>query len=299
MFDLSKVTTNKQVLPPSIIIYGTPKIGKTTFASMADHPIILDFESGSNNIDVARVGNDDLRTFNDTMNVLRSLWKEPHEYKTVVIDSIDWLERMLFDEIAKEHGARSIDDYKIQALGYGKGYTLALTMIKQLTVALDKLRSDRGMTVILICHSIVKKFADPEVESFDMFSLKLNEKIMGLLKEWSECILFARQKVHITTTETGFKKTVNKGRTGDRVIYTQETATYLAGNRYGLPKELPLDYKSFWEAFCKSTGYSTKPKVPPKAPKPPKVNMNLTMGIPVVAYNKINGSNITNDFLDI
>lgn len=298
MFSLSKVSSKKEVLPPNVIIYGTPKIGKTTFAASAEKPIILDFERGSNNLEVARVGREDLGSFKAVMEVLRVLYKEDHDYKTVVIDSIDWLERMVFEEIAKEHGARSIDDYKVAALGYGKGYTLGLTMIKQLTVALDALRADKGMAVILICHSQVKKFTDPEVESFDRFTLKLNEKIEGLLKEWSECILFARQKVHVTTEETGFKKTVNKGRTGDRVIYTQEAASFLAGNRYDLPRELPLDYKAFWTAFVKGTGYNSKKTSAPKAAKVIQIP-TTTMGMPAAAYAKLNGASHNNDFLDI
>lgn len=281
MFDLTQIRNNKQVQPPRVIIYGTPKIGKTSFAASADKPVILDLEGGSDNINVARVGRDSLTSFAAVMDVLRSLYSQPHDYKTVVIDSIDWLERMIFDEVAKEHGARTIDDYKVAALGFGKGYTIALNIIKSLLAALDKLRLDRNMTVILICHSAIKKFTDPESESFDRFTLKLNEKVEGLLKEWSDCILFAKQKVYVTSSEEGFNKKINKGRSGDRVIYTQEAASYLAGNRYELPTELPLDFNTFWKEFKTRTGFGqVVPKVAKvKAMPIQKLNTITTMGL--------------------
>ena len=299
MFDLSQVTTNKQVQPPRIIIYGTPKIGKTSFAANADKPIILDLEGGSDNIDVARVSREALPSFNSVMDVLRSLYTEQHDYKTVVIDSIDWLERMIFDEVAKEHGAKTIDDYKVAALGFGKGYTIALNIIKSLLAALDKLRVHRGMTIILICHSAVKKFTDPESESFDRFTLKLNEKVEGLLKEWSDCILFAKQKVFVTTSEEGFNRKVNKGRSGDRVIYTQEAASYLAGNRYELPNEMPLDFKTFWNEFKARTNYG---KAAPKANKPKEIQIPTITpanGISPAAYQTTNGSYGHAEYLEL
>lgn len=301
MFDLNQgIDKEIKIGNPRILIYGTPKIGKTTFAAEAPDPIILDFENGSKHLDVHRIQRSKMPTFTAVMDVLKALYTQDHNYKTIVIDSIDWLERLIFEDICKEYSANSISDPKVKALGYGAGYDLSTARLAEFTKALDHLIEKRNMMPILIGHPQIKVNPNPEHEGYEAYNLKLYKKNEALFREWADCILFARQKVHVVTSEgTGFKKSVNKGKSGERIISTGENAAYLAGNRYNLPNELPLSYKAFWEAFCKSTGYGAQPKITPKPPKPPKVNMNLTMGIPVVAYNKINGSNITNDFLDI
>lgn len=302
---LSQVTSAKQVSPPRIIIYGTPKIGKTTFASESENPIILDLEGGSGNIEVPRISKDILGSFDKIMDALRALYKEQHDYKTVVIDSIDWLERIVCAEIAAEYNARSIDDSKVPALGFGKGYTLAITKMKQLTNALDMLIANRNMTIILICHEEIKSFENPEYDAFVYYDLKLHKKIGKLFTEWSDCILFAKRKIYTTAKEQGFGKRVTKGHAGDRVICTGNSASCVAGNRYELPEELPLNFAAFWKAFKEATKTkqeTTAPKVP-KAPKVARTNsiptMSPSMGIPPIDYTKINGSISSADFLDI
>lgn len=256
MFDLSTVEATRKTQPPRVVIYGVPKIGKTTFAASAHNPIIIDLEGGSDNLEVARVERSKIRSLADVLDVLRALYQQDHNYKTVVLDSIDWLERIVFEEVARENKARSIDDFSAPALRFGRGYTIAQNKIKEFLAALDALRMHKNMSVILICHSAIKKFDDPEQESFDHHTLKLNERVKALIQEWSDCILFARQKVYVTTDTSGYGKETKKGRSGERVIYTQGCASYLAGNRYGLPEELPLDFSTFWNAFVASTGFN-------------------------------------------
>ena len=64
-----------------------------------------------------------------------------------------------------------------------------------------------------------------------------------------DCLLFANQEVFIDKSEVGFKKTVRRGVGGGRVLHTVESPAYVAGNRYGLPEQLPLDWTSFIDAF--------------------------------------------------
>lgn len=294
MFDLSKVTTNRRTQPPRIVIYGAPKIGKTTFASQAESPIIIDLEGGSDNLEVARVDRDMVRSLEDIMSVLRSLYKEDHDYKTIVVDSIDWLERMLFEEVAKENKARTIDDFTVPALRFGKGYNIAQNKMKEFLTALDNLRMHKGMSVIFICHSVIKKFDDPEQDSFDHHTLKLNDKIKSLIQEWSDCILFARQKIYVTTDSGHFGKETKKGRSGDRVIYAQGSAAFLAGNRYQLPEELPLDFKAFWQEFTARTNYTHAAIQPAKAKTGKVVPITTptttpSMGTSPAAYQNANG----------
>jgi len=58
-------------------------------------------------------------------------------------------------------------------------------------------------------------------------------------------VLFANFKVNTTKTDAGFNKKVTRGvGSGQRVIYTEERAAFLAKNRHRLPPELPLDWNA-------------------------------------------------------
>ena len=54
----------------------------------------------------------------------------------------------------------------------------------------------------------------------------------------------------------------------DRVLHTVESPAYVAGTRYGLPDELPLDWASFIDAFntVLDSGSNSRSPVSPMAP---------------------------------
>jgi len=289
---LTKAQTGKFAPAPSIVIYGTPKVGKSTWAANAPSPIFIDLERGSYSLDVARIDKSDINSFKDVMAILRELYSEEHDYKTVVIDSIDWLERMIFDDIAKEHNARSIDDSRVANLGFGKGYTLANAEMGKLTKALDALRIDKGITVILICHAIVETLTLPGVDAYNHYQLKLHKKNIGLFQEWAQCILFAKQKMVVTQTDSGFNKKLGKGHAGEHMIYTKESGAYLAGNRFGLPEELPLSWNAFITEYNKFFGSAATKKVASTESSPSILDSTIA---------QMNGAsfNNDNDFLDI
>ena len=107
------------------------------------------------------------------------------------------------------------------------------------------------MAVILLAHTQVKRFDSPEVEPFDRYMPKLQERSSQLLQEWCDAVLFANYKMFTTATDVGFNKKVTRGvSTGERVMYTSERPAYLAKNRYNLPHELPLS----WAALVGAMG---------------------------------------------
>ena len=50
---------------------------------------------------------------------MQTLATEPHEFKPLVFDTIDWLEKLLAEDICKRANKASIEDF-----GYGKGYVV-------------------------------------------------------------------------------------------------------------------------------------------------------------------------------
>lgn len=236
------VTTGKVKLPTRQLIYGGDGVGKSTYAAGAPNPIFLDIEGGTGTLDVPRI--DMTKSgYADVISVLRALYSEEHEYLTIVIDALDALERAIFADVCKEHKCQSIED-----LPYGKGYVHAIGRWTSLLSALDKLRLDKGMAIILIGHAQVKIVSDPTVQSFSRWDLQLNVKAGNVIKQWVDLLGYAGYEtvVSSTTGELG-RKSIRAKSTGDRWLWTTEEPAFDAKNRYGIPDRLPLKYSDVAE----------------------------------------------------
>ncbi|HHK41312.1 MAG TPA: oxidoreductase, partial [Planctomycetaceae bacterium] len=87
---IDQIQRGKQPMPPRLVVYGTEGVGKSTFASQAPAPIFIQTEDGLAEIDCDRFPLS--TTFDDVTAALSELHSEKHDYQTVVIDSLDWLE---------------------------------------------------------------------------------------------------------------------------------------------------------------------------------------------------------------
>ena len=176
---------------------------------------------------------------------LASLYTEEHDFKTVVIDSVDWLEPLVWAETSRRNGWASIE-----APGFGKGFAEALTVWREYLDRLNTLRDRRGMAVVQIAHTDIKRFDSPEHEPYDRYVIKLQARAAALLQEHCDVVLFANYRMSITKADVGFNKKVARALgSGERVLHTAERPAFLAKNRYGLPDTLPLDWKAFVAAM--------------------------------------------------
>lgn len=252
MIDLTKLKPTKDIQPPRIVLYGPPKCGKTTFAASIPNNLLLDVEGGSGAVDVSRVRKEELPTFASIMEVLESLYTQDHQFSAVTLDTIDWIEALIFDAAAKEHGKTSIAD-----VGYGAGYVTAQNLWKQLYEALDALRVHKGIMPLILAHELIKVYNNPMTESYDRYGLKLRTNDKGassesILKEWSDIVGFVNKETFVRKEKQGMKEN-KKASTSERVfIYTRESPAYLAGNRYNLPEQIPFDWASLSDALSKA-----------------------------------------------
>ena len=245
--------------PRRVMIYGTHGIGKSTFGAMAEKPVFIQTEDGLAGIDVDRFP---LATqYDDVLATLGELYTQEHEYRTVVIDSLDWLERLIFADVCTKRGVESIED-----IGYAKGYVFALTQWRDILAGLDALRNERGMTIVLIAHAAIEKFANPETDSYDRYIPRLQKQSSALIQEWADEVLFATYRVLTKTTNEGFdRKRVQGIGTGERILRTTERPAHVAKNRLNLPDEIPLDYRAY-AAFVRGEDPLATTEAPPSHP---------------------------------
>ena len=234
-----KITRGVRQTAKRVIAYGVEGIGKSTLASQFPNAVVLDTEDGTNHLDVARVS---VSSWMDLEGALHELIRDNQGFKTVVIDSIDWAERLLIDHLLKKANKRSIEDF-----GFGKGYTMVAESVGRLLAVCDSL-IDQGVNVVMVGHSTVKRVSPPDMdEGYDRYELKLTKQSGPLVKEWADCILFANYRTKLVAGEDG--RTRAKGGR-ERVLHAERTAAFDAKNRYGLAPELPMTIEALAPLFA-------------------------------------------------
>jgi hypothetical protein len=251
-FDLSSITRGKRLRAPKIVIYGPPKIGKSTFAATAPDAIGILTEEGLDNIDVAAFPL--AKSFEDVHAAINTLRTEKHEFQTVFLDSLDWMEPLILAKVCREN---NVDN--IEKIGYGKGYIMADDMWRKTFEALDNLRNERNMTVVCIAHEQINKVRNPTLsEDYDAYSLKLNKRAVAIISEWADVIGFCAHEVMTRQVDSGFNNKETKAiTTGQRKLHVNPHPAYVAGNRYGMA-DSPLNWPAFQANLTAAMSAPTK-----------------------------------------
>jgi hypothetical protein len=232
----SALRVGVQQVAPRICIYGGHGIGKSTLASKMPKPIFISTEGGLDSLDVTSFPR--AKTVQDVATAIRTLIKEEHDFKTVVIDSVDWLvEPLITTSVESNNDAKD--------LAYGKGQMLVGEEFREILQGLDVLRERRGMNAVLIAHAEVVKFEDPRTEPYDRYQPKLPKRCNALLQEWADVLAFCAFKVLIKKTDAGFRDAVRGASTGERLMHFVENAAYAAKNRYSCPETAEMTIENF------------------------------------------------------
>jgi hypothetical protein len=244
---ISLGTLRKKVetAPPFWVLYGVEGIGKTSLAAKTPNPVFLCCEEGLDGI-TDMEGNQPkswpIESIDDCLDAIGVLYSEEHPFKTVVIDTADHLEPMIHQRVAEEKKVSSIED-----VGYGKGYVEALTHWRTVLQGLNSLRYDRGMAVVVVAHTMIKRFDSPETDPYDRYMIKLHEKASALLRETASIVSFCNYLVSIRQSDAGFNKKIARGiGGGQRFAHFEERPAFQAKNRYGLPEKMEMKKGGIW-----------------------------------------------------
>ena len=243
------ISKGRELVPIKIVVYGSEGIGKTTLASHFPKPLFLDIENGTKQLDVIRV-DQNFKEWKQIENTLKevdqALTNDKNFCKTLVIDTIDVAEILLSEQIVKDANNKKITS--ISDFPWGGGQTKLRERMNEFLKELDNLREKHNIHIALLAHSHIKKFEKPDkTGSFDRYELKLTTKVAERIKEWCDVLLFVNYKTEIISSQNKMEK--NKLIGGQRVMYTTHHNAWDAKNRFSLPEEIPLDYKSIEEIF--------------------------------------------------
>lgn len=266
---LASITAAKPFEGLRIMLYTPEGLGKTTWASHAPNPVFLHGEKGLP-IGVRPFSFPTPRNWREVQEAVGALISEPHNFQTLVFDTIDWLMPLLYAATVAADNQRGVKSKEtgqpvldVEDYDYMKGYKRAAALLHRfLRGTLDVLCARRRMNVIMLAHSEVRLFNNPEGANYDRYQPKMHPDIAAMLQEWCDIVLFGNFAAPQVITAKGGKggdPMLRKGkalyddrRMPVRLVYTERRPQFNAKNRHGLPFSMPLD----WQVFAKAIDLS-------------------------------------------
>lgn len=264
MSRLDKVVSGRIALPIRALIYGPEGTGKSSIGAASPNPIFLDIEGGSEHLTTNRYsfadgpGGFHPEKYTDVLAAIDDLTNSPHEFKTVVIDTVDRLEALMHAHICQTMSGVRSEAYnkngrKIQGMedfGYGKGYKLAVDEWRAFARRLDILRTKRGMNVLLLGHAVVKNYKNPEDADYDRFTLRIHDTSGAYLREWCDLTgFYSFEEYAVKDSPEARAKGSGSGR---RMIRTERTPAADAKSRLPIAPKVYVDAADPWAPIGKA-----------------------------------------------
>ena len=167
-----------------------------------------------------------IESFTDFRSAIAALASEPHHFQTVVADSVDALEELIWPDVCRSQGWSSIE-----SPGYGKGYVVIDTWWLDVLKGLDYLRRQRGMTIVLLAHSAIETStirASPAIQVLPAASAQARPWPGSRLMD---AIGFLAPDLHVQSEEIGFGKKRNRADGGSqRWLHFEGRPSFVAKN---------------------------------------------------------------------
>jgi hypothetical protein len=240
---LKTVTVGKKAKPPLLMFHAMHGLGKTNLALESNNPIYIGSEE-NDEIEAARLPK--VETWAQLKDQLKAIRDDEHDFKTLVIDTMDALEQVAQKEIL---AGKDAGKTMAQALGgYGKAYEKMADMFLEIRDDfLVPIREKRAMVIVILCHSEKVKNEDPiTVTSYDHYQTALHKKVKPIFEDWVSGIFFITHRV--VRAENSAGKEYAEG-DGNRVIYTEERPSHIAKNRFDLDYEIEYEKKGTWKVI--------------------------------------------------
>lgn len=221
---------------PIMVIYGSAGTGKTTLANQADKPVFIQTEDGAGELTLTTLKDGIFKSYDEVMAALRYLYVNPDSYETIVFDTLDHFEPLVWQAVCAKNEWDSIEKP-----GYGRGYIECDKLWSDFMGALIKIRDKHDKTIILLAHELVRTVKDPMTEGYDAHELKLHKRAVAYVKEKCDMIGLLKNRV-IADAKTG------KGKCGTTpTLFVRPSAAFTAKTRFNkMPPSINIDIDSGW-----------------------------------------------------
>ena len=226
----------------SVLMYGTPKSGKTTTASKFPNALLVAFEKGYSaipNVIAAPVN-----SWTEFRQLLKQLEKDEAKatYSTIVIDTAD----IAYDYCVKYICAKASDaknDYEnIGDIPYGKGYKMAETEFDECLRKI--LQMDYGL--VLISHATDKTFTDTNGNEYNQIVPTLDNRARKICERTCDIIGYTHSEYNSEGGTTTYME-------------MRGTPRYVAGSRFKYtPDRIVLSYDNLLKAINDSIDEEAK-----------------------------------------
>lgn len=240
-FNIVSAPVDIQVPPPRLVIYGQPKVGKTSFASNAPSPLLVQTEDGAAGLRIPKIPETPCSSWEELMQCLREVLKQDHDRKSLIIDTLDKAEQLAQAHVLQNSFNGNHEKY----MAYYKGPILAGEMISEVLSALDYIRTKRGMNIILIAHDGLQQGANALGDDFKKWAPNLSKYAWNRVRDWADQIGHAQSNFKVID---GKAKELGK----DRWIHFLGSPGRDAGCRVGY--EMPDKIKLNWDEYQSHMG---------------------------------------------
>lgn len=201
---------------PKFMVYSLPGMGKTTLASQMKNSIIIDLEGGANYIKTART--EQITNIEDFKSVMVELWKAPkREFDYIVIDTVDWLVRLIIEDVASIDKNHLSETLNRSNGGYGNGKQVLENHVRTWLLPLLVAMNQKGYGICLLAHADKKDMMDSDGTTLEQITPKIDPVTLSAFVEWCDAIYYLKKNV-----------------SGDRILQLNSDDVALAKNRTGV-----------------------------------------------------------------
>lgn len=220
---LEKTKIENSIGKQIFLVYGRPKIGKSTFCNQFPSPLFLATEAGLNHLECFRMN---INSWEKFLEACGDIAKGNHKFQTIVIDTFDNLIDLCADWVCREKSIEHVSE-----LPMGKGYGFVNTHIRQ---KINKLAS-LGYAVILVSHCDLIE-VETKTKKFNKYTISVSGRNRSFALGLPDYILFI--------------DSVIKDNEEVRIIRSKPSMYWDAGDRSNkLPAEMSLDFKELSKYF--------------------------------------------------
>jgi hypothetical protein len=222
---LADVTKAGGGLPNRAIFHGVEGVGKTSFGACTPKPVFLMTRGETGLVTLIDAGQvaetahfPEAASWPDLLDAVNALTAEAHDYRTLVIDALNGAERLCHEHVCSRDfgGNWGRDGFT----SYMTGYDVALADWRAFLEALDRLRSERRMSVLALAHTRVTTFKNPEGADYDRYAVDVHHETWSLTHKWADLVLFAILAAAWFDTLPGFALRIR--RLGERSCHHAE-----------------------------------------------------------------------------